>query len=80
MGHRYPDFVFDTLPYVDMLLNDMHLNVHRKSNFVWELFEPYNLQDYKGLVDEWKESVEEVTMIEEEVQPRSQMDENGTKV
>jgi len=59
-GSRYPDFLFDTLPYLDMLLKDLRLKIHRKSNIFWELFEPYTLKDYKGLVDEWKESIKEV--------------------
>jgi hypothetical protein len=59
-GSRYPDFLFDITPYIDMLLKDLRLKIHRKSNIFWELFEPYTSKDYRGLVDEWKESIKEV--------------------
>ncbi|PQE33598.1 flavin-binding monooxygenase protein [Rutstroemia sp. NJR-2017a WRK4] len=70
-GARYPDFLFDILPYIDMLLKDLNLKTHRKSNIFWELFEPYRLRDYKGLVDEWKESIKEVEAEGEPIQDRS---------
>lgn len=51
----HPDFIFDFLPYVDWLLGDLGLRVHRKSGILAEWFEPYGPEDYRGLVDEWKE-------------------------
>ncbi len=56
-GKRFPDIVFDTVPYIDMLLRDMGLNSRRKSSYWSELFHPYGPQDYVGLVDEWKATV-----------------------
>ncbi|OXV09139.1 hypothetical protein Egran_03098 [Elaphomyces granulatus] len=53
-GKRNPDFVFDAMPYMDMLLKDLGLQSHRKSNIFTECFEPYGPSDYRGLVDEWK--------------------------
>lgn len=53
-GKRNPDFVFDALPYIDMLLGDLGLRVHRKSSLLSECFEPYGPADYRGLIDEWK--------------------------
>lgn len=53
-GARYPDFVFDALPYLDLLLTDLGLRFHRKSGKLAEWFVPYGPQDYKGLVDEWR--------------------------
>ena len=53
-GKRNPDFVFDAVPYMDLLLKDLGLRSHRKSNIFVECFEPYGPSDYRGLVDEWK--------------------------
>jgi cation diffusion facilitator CzcD-associated flavoprotein CzcO len=53
-GKRNPDFVFDAIPYVDMLLNDLGMLRHRKSGRLAEWFEPYGPEDYRGLVEEWK--------------------------
>lgn len=55
-GYRFPDWVFDGLPYHDMLLRDLGLKFRRKSNFIKEWFTPYSAYDYKGIVDEWLES------------------------
>ncbi|KAK2593874.1 hypothetical protein QQS21_008394, partial [Conoideocrella luteorostrata] len=52
-GAELPDFAFDSLPYVDLLLNDLGLKPHRKATQLMELTEPYKPWDYKGLVDEW---------------------------
>jgi len=54
-GANFPDFVFDALPYADLLLNDLGLNVNRKGNGFMELFAPYGPGDFVGLVDEWRE-------------------------
>ena len=56
-GKRFPDIVFDAVPYIDMLLRDMGLRNRRKSGFWSEMFHPYGPQDYVGLVDEWKAMV-----------------------
>jgi hypothetical protein len=53
-GRRNPDFVFDAIPYVDMLLRDLDLTVHRKQGRIAEMFQPYGPEDYRGLIDEWK--------------------------
>lgn len=53
-GGTYPDFFFDALPYLDSLLQDLHLKSHRKKGMFSELFVPYGQEDYKGLIDEWK--------------------------
>lgn len=52
---RFPDFVFDTIPYLDLLLGDLGLKKWRKKSSTAEMFEPYGPEDYKGLVEEWKE-------------------------
>lgn len=53
-GSRYPDFVFDAVPYMDMLLRDVGLPWLRKKGRWAEWFEPYGPRDYRGLVDEWR--------------------------
>lgn len=53
-GERYPDLVFDSIPYVDLLLSDLGLPYHRKGSWYREITEPYHLRDFKGLVEEWQ--------------------------
>ncbi|OCL10663.1 hypothetical protein AOQ84DRAFT_374704, partial [Glonium stellatum] len=52
-GGRVPDFVFDAVPYMDMLLKDLGLRNRRKGGWR-EVLEPYGVEDYRGLVGEWK--------------------------
>lgn len=56
-GDQYPDFVFDALPYVDLLAGDLGLKVHRKAGVIAEMLEPYGPEDYRTVVEEWKKSV-----------------------
>ena len=55
-GPYLPDFVFDALPYMDLLLKDLGLKVNRKNGWFTEITEPYSPRDFVGLVDEWVES------------------------
>ena len=55
-GASLPDFVFEALPYMDLLLRDMNLKNHRKSGLLAELTSPYLPGDFAGLIDEWKAS------------------------
>ncbi|KAE8331958.1 hypothetical protein BDV39DRAFT_167905 [Aspergillus sergii] len=57
-GKRNPDFVFDAVPYVDLLLRDLGLDYTRKGGLKW--LEPYGVEDYRGLVEEWIDSQEKV--------------------
>ena len=55
-GALFPDFVFDAVPYLDMLLGDLGLRTRRKTGSFcsWrEVLEPYGQEDYRGLVGEW---------------------------
>ncbi|RVX70909.1 hypothetical protein B0A52_06066 [Exophiala mesophila] len=52
-GRFIPDLVFDQLPYMDTLLQDLKLRYWRKSNVFAEIFAPYTSTDYKGVVKEW---------------------------
>ncbi|KAI3394500.1 hypothetical protein diail_2634 [Diaporthe ilicicola] len=54
-GSQLPDFVFDAVPYFDLLLGDMGLQVHRKKGWFAEATEPYGPADYRNLVSEWVE-------------------------
>lgn len=54
-GAQYPDFVFDAVPYIDMLLKQLGLQNHRKTGTMNDIFQPYGPEDYKGLVDEFRE-------------------------
>ncbi|KAL4953793.1 hypothetical protein BDW69DRAFT_205621 [Aspergillus filifer] len=53
-GHAYPNFVFDVLSYIDMLLGDLGVSPRRKSNAWSHWTEPHGVRDYRGLVEEWK--------------------------
>lgn len=53
-GASLPDFVFDAVPYFDLLLNDLGLKALRKKGTYAELTEPYGPEDYEGLVEEWR--------------------------
>lgn len=57
-GARYPDVVFEGIAYFDILLQDLGLRSWRKGwGWLGEVFGgSYGQADYKGLVEEWKES------------------------
>lgn len=58
-GDKFPDLVFDSLPYFDLLLNDLINDGYGKRKggfkkaFVKECFHSYAPEDYRGLVDLW---------------------------
>lgn len=53
-GASLPDFVFEGLPYVNMLMKDMGINTRRKPSYFKELTEPYAPPDFAGMLDEWE--------------------------
>ncbi|KAI4121467.1 MAG: hypothetical protein LQ338_006344 [Usnochroma carphineum] len=55
-GARFPDFIFDGLPYFDMLMQDLGLRRWRKGwGWLGEVFGgAYMRGDYRGLVEEWR--------------------------
>ena len=53
-GARFPDFVFDDLPYVDLMLSESRFKSHRKNGKLAEWVSSYGPDDYRGLVDEWR--------------------------
>ncbi|KXX75487.1 Indole-3-pyruvate monooxygenase YUCCA2 [Madurella mycetomatis] len=52
-GSQFPDFVFDVVPYLDLLLGDLGLKVHRKNGWLAEATDPYGPEDYKDLLVEF---------------------------
>lgn len=54
-GASLPDFVFEGVPYIDMLLKDIGINNKRKSSFIKELLSPYCPEDYDGVLDEYRQ-------------------------
>ncbi|KAI0388996.1 hypothetical protein F5Y17DRAFT_470033 [Xylariaceae sp. FL0594] len=55
-GNRAPNFIFDALPYLDMLQRDLGLNPRRKGGVVAEMCKPYGPGDYRGITKEWLDS------------------------
>ncbi|KAL2826911.1 hypothetical protein BJY01DRAFT_241271 [Aspergillus pseudoustus] len=54
LGKRNPDFVFDAIPYVDVLLRDLGVGRVRKESSGWKRFiEPCGVEDYVGVLGEW---------------------------
>jgi hypothetical protein len=53
-GVRTADFVFEIMPYLDLLLGDLGLRTARKGSWWQSLFAPHQPRDYAGLVEEWK--------------------------
>ncbi|OAA34116.1 Flavin monooxygenase-like protein [Metarhizium rileyi] len=52
-GNRSPSFIFDAVPYYDMLLRDLGLALKRKRGFFSDLFEGYEPGDYRDTTLEW---------------------------
>lgn len=50
---KCPSFIFDAVPYMDLLLRDLGLDVHRKNGFVAEVWSPYGPEDYHAVNAEW---------------------------
>ena len=52
-GHKAPAFIFDAVPYLDVLVGDLGLRRHRKGSFWEEWWDPYGPEDYVDVNDEW---------------------------
>ncbi|KAL4875429.1 hypothetical protein BJY04DRAFT_202185 [Aspergillus karnatakaensis] len=68
LGRRNPDFVFDAIPYVDVLLKDLGLKTERRQGegFARRFGVGYGPEDYVGLVEEWVRQEEEKKEKEKE--------------
>jgi hypothetical protein len=51
---RAPSFIFDAVPFMDLLQRDLGLDPHRKKGALAEAFSPYGPEDYRGVNDEWE--------------------------
>lgn len=54
-SNKCPSFVFDAVPYLDLLLSDLGLAHYRKKGFMAEWYSPYGPEDYSDVNEEWKE-------------------------
>lgn len=52
-GNKAPAFIFDAVPYYDMLLRDLGLPYKRKSGLLSNLLDPYGPEDYQDTTAEW---------------------------
>ena len=53
-GDRTPSFIFDAVPYLDLLQHDLGLENHRKKGLLAEITDPYRAADYQDVNDEWQ--------------------------
>ncbi|KAK3316905.1 hypothetical protein B0H66DRAFT_562381 [Apodospora peruviana] len=55
-GSKAPSFIFDAVPYLDLLLKDLGLEIYRKTGkgFGAEMYDPYGPEDYRGINEEWE--------------------------
>ncbi|KAI1821582.1 FAD/NAD(P)-binding domain-containing protein [Xylaria intraflava] len=54
-GDKQPSFIFDFVPYADLLQRDLGLNPHRKKSWFAEMTDAYGPEDYRDINDEWLE-------------------------
>ncbi|KAI0205199.1 hypothetical protein F4808DRAFT_448262 [Astrocystis sublimbata] len=52
-GHKNPNFIFDAVPYFDLLQHDLGLKTHRKKGWLKEMTEAYGPEDYQSVTEEW---------------------------
>ncbi|KAK1496289.1 hypothetical protein CTAM01_08476 [Colletotrichum tamarilloi] len=52
-SNKCPSFVFDAVPYLDLLLSDLGLAHYRKRGFMAEWYSPYGPEDYSDINEEW---------------------------
>lgn len=54
--NKTPCFIFDAVPYLDLLQNDLGVKPHRKGGAVAEMWSPYMAKDYQTINDEWEKA------------------------
>ncbi|KAI1378024.1 FAD/NAD(P)-binding domain-containing protein [Hypoxylon crocopeplum] len=52
-GNMNPNFIFDAVPYFDLLQRDLGLSPYRKGGWFAEMSDPYGPEDYRNLNKEW---------------------------
>ncbi|KAL2176643.1 uncharacterized protein P884DRAFT_245163 [Thermothelomyces heterothallicus CBS 202.75] len=55
---RAPSFIFDAVPYFDLLLRDLGLETYRKGGVLAEVLSPYGPEDYQTVNEEWAGKVQ----------------------
>ncbi|KAI0435282.1 hypothetical protein F5Y09DRAFT_293530 [Xylaria sp. FL1042] len=55
-GNKAPKFIFDALPYLDMLQHDLGICPYRKDGILAEMTVPYGPEDYRDITKEWLET------------------------
>lgn len=54
---RAPSFIFDAVPYFDLILRDLGLETYRKGGLLAEVLSPYGPEDYQTVNEEWAKKV-----------------------
>ena len=55
-GNRAPSFVYDSLTYFGLLLDDLGVSSRRKSSYMAEILQPYGPRDFENVYQEWQEN------------------------
>ncbi len=55
-GNKNPNFIFDAVPYLDLLQRDLGLSPYRKGGWLAELYDPYGPEDYRDVNEEWQKN------------------------
>ncbi|TEA22539.1 FAD-dependent monooxygenase DEP4 [Colletotrichum sidae] len=63
-SNKCPSFVFDAVPYFDLLQHDLGLSPWRKKGFLAEVYSPYGPEDYRRINEEWMEKQEKTQSSE----------------
>ncbi|KAH9435951.1 hypothetical protein MCOR02_004860 [Pyricularia oryzae] len=61
-GAKHPDFVFEALPFLDTLVADLGLPVHRKKSWFSEVTEPYGVKDYSNVNEQYVDRLKALEM------------------
>ncbi|KAM7220167.1 hypothetical protein V8F06_004495 [Rhypophila decipiens] len=56
-GKKHAYFIYDYIPYIDILMRDLGLNPRRKTNLFSEMCVRYRPSDYRGLLDEYRRTL-----------------------
>ncbi|KAI1385183.1 FAD/NAD(P)-binding domain-containing protein [Hypoxylon trugodes] len=63
-GTKNPNFIFDAVPYLDLLQRDLGLGIYRKKGFFAELYDPYGPEDYRDVNSEWTSKYGDMKKLE----------------
>lgn len=53
---RPPSFIFDAVPYLDMIQRDLGVKHLRKGSWLAEMWSPYLPPDFRTINEEWEDS------------------------